>query len=95
MYQRTSSEFIFNFLEESLKASKNLRKRSFILQYSFARKTSRTLRTSTHLILKIICCRNTGKNLSDFKNFPADMVLLGARANICTTPFLEAQELHF
>ena len=38
---------------------------------------------------------NTGKNLSDFKNFPADMVLLGARANICTTPFLEAQELHF
>ena len=89
MYQRRSSEFIFNFLEESLKVSKNLRKRSFILQYSFARKTSLTLRTSTHLILKIICCRNTGKNLSDFKTFPADMVLLGVRKYICTETFLD------
>ena len=79
----------------SLKANKNWRKRSLILQCSFARTTSLILRTSTHLTLKITCCRNTAKNLSDFKNFPADMFLLGIREDIYTAPFLDAQELHF
>ena len=37
---------------------------------------------------------NTAKDLSDFKNFPANMFLFGVRKNICTTPFLDAQELH-
>ena len=41
-FQRTSSEFsiISDCLAESLKASKNYRKISLILQYSFAQKTS-------------------------------------------------------
>ena len=47
------------------------------------------------LTLKIICSCSVAKNLSDFKNFPADMFLLGIRENICTAPFLDAQELHF
>ena len=29
-----------------------------------------------------------------FKNFPADMFLFGVSKNICTAPFLDAQELH-
>ena len=52
------------------------------------------LRTSVHLTLKIICSRNTNKNLSDFTKFPANMFLFGVRKNICIAPFLDAQELH-
>ena len=37
---------------------------------------------------------NTAKNLSDFTSFPANMFLCGVRKNICTTPFLDTQELH-
>ena len=48
----------------------------------------------THLTLKIIWSRNTAKKLSDFTNFPANMVPCGAKKNIYTTPFLDAQELH-
>ena len=47
--------FILDFLAESLEAIKNQQKRSLILQYSFAQKTSLILRTSTLLPLKIIC----------------------------------------
>ena len=50
----------FIFQQKFSKATK----RSLILQYSFAQKTSLILRASTHLILKIICSRNTAKNLS-------------------------------
>ena len=57
------------FLAESLKASKNQRKRSLILRYSFSQKTSLVLGTSTHLSLKIICSHNTAKSLSDLKIF--------------------------
>ena len=32
--------------------------------------------------------------LSDFANFPANMFLVGVRKNICTAPFLGAQEPH-
>ena len=65
-----------------------------MLQYSFAQKASLILRNSTHLTLKIICSRNTVKNLSDFTNFPANIFLFGVRKSICTAPFLDAQELH-
>ena len=37
---------------------------------------------------------NTAKNLSDYTNFPANMFLFGVWKNICTAPFLDAQELH-
>ena len=36
----------------------------------------------------------TLKVLSHFTSFPANMFLVGVRKKICTTPFLEAQELH-
>ena len=67
-FQWESPEFslISKFLAESLKANKNYQKRSRILQYSFAQKTSLILRTSTHLTLKTICSRNTAKNLYKF-----------------------------
>ena len=88
-FQRTSSEFLFNFRFSSRKSQSQQK------QHSFARKTLLILRISTHLTLKIICSRNTAKNLSDFKDFPADMFLFGVRENICTAIFLDAQELHF
>ena len=72
--------FIPVFAAENLKANKNQRKRSLILQYSFAQKTSLILRISTLLKLKIICSQSTAKKLSSqFKNFPANMFLLGVR----------------
>ena len=83
---------ISDFLAESLKTSKNYQKRSLILQYSFAQKASLILWTSTHLTLKIICSRNTAKNLLDFTtSFLVNMFLFGCRKNICTPPFLDAQ----
>ena len=87
------SFLIPEFVAENLKANKNQRKRSLILQYSFAQKTSLILRISTLLKLKIICSQNTAKKLSQFTNFPANMFLFGVRKNICTAPFPEAQEL--
>ena len=83
-----------DFLAEILKASKNQRKTSYILQHSLAQKTSLIVRTSTHLTLKIIFCQNTGKNLSYFINFPANNFLFGIRKNICTALLLETEELH-
>ena len=42
-----------------------------------------------------ICSRNIVKTFSDFTtNFPVNMFLFGVRKNICTAPFLDAQELH-
>ena len=80
-----------DILAESLKVSKNYRKRSLILQYSFAQKTSLILWNSTHLTLKIISSCNTAKSLCDFINFPANMFLFEVRKNICTPSFLDAQ----
>ena len=74
-------------------ANKNQPKRSLILQYSFAQKTSLILRISTLLKLKITCSQNTAKKLSQFTNFPANMFLFGVRKIICTAPFPDAQEL--
>ena len=69
----------FNFLAESLKANKNLQKRSLNLQYSFAQKTSHILQTSTHSTLKNTCSLNTAKNLSHFTNFLANIRLVSEK----------------
>ena len=61
--------FISDFLAESLNANKTSKKKSLVLQYSFALKTSLILRTSIHLTLKIICSRNTAKSRSDLNIF--------------------------
>ena len=92
-FQRTSLLFFLtsDILAGSLKASKNYRKRSLILQSSFAQQTSLILWNSTHLTLKIISSCNTAKSLSDFINFPANMFLFEVRKNICTPSFLDAQ----
>ena len=71
--------FIPEFVAENLKANKNQQKRSLILQYCFAQKTSLILRISTLLKLKITCSQNTAKKLSQFTNFPANMFLFGVR----------------
>ena len=95
-FQWTSLEFVFNYRFSSRKpqSQQKLEKRQLILQYSFAQKISLILQTSTHLTSKIISSCNTAKNLSDFANFPVNMFLFGVRKNICTTPFLDGQELH-
>ena len=67
---------ISDFPAESVKANKNYQKISHILQ------------TSANLTLKIICSRNTAKNISGFTNFPVYMLLFGVRKDICTQYFL-------
>ena len=42
----------------------------------------------------MICSRSKAKKLSEFTNFPGNKFLCGVRKNICTTPFVDAQELH-
>ena len=85
--------FIPEFVAENLKANKNQPKRSLILKYSFAQKTSLILQISTLLKLKITCSQNTAKTPSQFTNFPASMFLFGVRKSICTAPFPDAQEV--
>ena len=85
--------FILEFTAENLKPNKNQRKRSPIMQYIFAQKTSLILQISTLLRLKIIFSQNTAKKLSQFTNFPAAMFLIGVRKNICAASFPDAQEL--
>ena len=82
--------FIPEFAAENLRANKNQRKRSLILQYSFVQKPSLILRISTLLKLKIICSQSTAKKLSQFTNFPAGMFLFVVRKNICAAPFPDA-----
>ena len=43
--------------------------------------------------MKIICSRNTAKNLSESANFPANRFLFDVRKNFSTAPFIDAQEL--
>ena len=64
----------------------------FTIQFRLKNLTRFT--TSSYLTLKIICFRNTVKNLSEFTIFPANMLLFGVRKNICAAPFLDAQELY-
>ena len=80
------------FFSRKSQSQQRLVKRSFILQYSFAQKTSLILRTWTHFTLKIICSRDTTKKLSPFTNFPANIFLFDVTKNICTAPFLDGQE---
>ena len=85
--------FTAEFVAENLKANKNRRERSLILQYSFTQKTSLILWISTLLKLKTICSHNSAKKLSQFTNFPANIFPFGVRKNIWTAPFPDAQEL--
>ena len=43
-------------------------------------------------IVKIMLPQHSQK--PDFTHFPANMLLVGVRKNICTAPFLDTQELH-
>ena len=61
------------FSRKSQREQRLAKKKSLILQYSFAQKISLILRTSTHFTLKIICSRKNVKNLSHFTDFPANM----------------------
>ena len=90
-FQWTSSEIFFlisEFLAESLKTNKKktTKKDHTLYKTVLLKKISLILRTLTHLTLKMIFFRNTVKKLSDSTNVPANMF-------ICTTPFLDAQEL--
>ena len=78
---------VFFLISDFLKANKNLRKKSLILQYIFPQKTSLILQISTHLTLKTICSHNTAKNFSHFTNFPANTFLFGPHKMFCNFSF--------
>ena len=84
--------FNFIFFSRESQSQQELPKKATHFTIQFLWKTSLIIWTSTHLTLKIICCCNTAKNLSEFtKKFPASMSLFGVKKNICTPPFLDAQ----
>ena len=92
-FPRTSSEFLFQFRFSSRKSQSQEKLAKEITNFTI-QKTLLILQTSTHSTLQIACSRNRVKNISNFKDFPAEMFLLGVRENICTAIFLDAQELH-
>ena len=89
--------YFYNFRFSSRKSQhqQKLAKKITYFPGQFRSEKVTVLRTSTHLTLKIICSRNTANSLSDYKNFPANMFLFGARKNISTSSFLDVHELHF
>ena len=95
-FQWTSSEFFLYFRFSSGKShcQQKLSLRVTYFTINFAQNTSLILWMSTHLTLKIICSRNTVKDLFYFTDFSSNVLLFDARKNICTGPFLDIQELH-
>ena len=91
-FQRTSSEFFFNFRFSSRNSQSQQKLAKNITHFTIKFRTKNVTHFtnhSTHLTLKIICAYNTAKNLSDFTNFLANIFLFGVRKNICTAPFLD------
>ena len=68
--------FILEFVAENLKTNKNQPKRSLILQYSLAQKTS-----LTPLRLKIICSQNTAKKAFSVYKFSSKYVFVWCQEN--------------
>ena len=72
--------FNFIFFSRESQSQQELPKKATHFTIQFLWKTSLIIWTSTHLTLKIICCCNTAKNLSEFtKKFPASMSLFGVK----------------
>ena len=97
MFQRTSSEFLYisDLLAESFKSNKNQRKRSFIVQCSFARKTSLILRTSTHLTLKIYALAIQPKTFLTLKSFQQTCFCLVSEKTFALNHFLTPKNCIF
>ena len=75
----TSSELFFSFRFSRRKSqSQQKTNEKYHLTYNTAllKKISLILQTSTHSTLKNPCFRNTAKNLSHFRNFPANIWLV-------------------
>ena len=84
----------FRFSRRKSQSQQKLLIKIIYFAYRFAQNISLILGTSTLLTLKIICSRQTSKNLSNFTNFLGNMFLVGVRKRICTPLFLDTQELH-
>ena len=84
----------FRFSRRKYQSQQKLLIKIIYFAYRFAQNISLILVTSTLLTLKIICSRQTSKNLSNFTNFLGNMFLVGVRKRICTPLFLDTQELH-
>ena len=82
--------FFFNFRFFSRKSQSHQKLAKKIAHFTIQFRS----KSLTHFmnLMKIICSRTTAKNLSDFKNVPANIILFGFRKNICTAPFLLAQD---
>ena len=96
-FPRTSSEFLFNFRFSSRKSQRQQKLAKKITNFTiqFRSKNITHFTNLNSLDIENNMLPNTAKNLPDFKDFPADMFLLGVRENICTAIFLDTQELHF
>ena len=86
--------FFYNFRISSRKSKsrQKLEKKSHILQYSFAKKT--TLKLNSLDIENNMLPKHSLKPFWLYK-FSSKNVSVWCQKNICTTPFLNAQELHF
>ena len=87
--------FNFRFFSRESQSQQKLPKKAthFTIQF---RSKNLIIWTSTHLTLKIICCCNTAKNLSEFtKNFPANMFLFGVRKNHLHSTVCWCPKLHY
>ena len=95
MYQRTSSEFLFNFRfcsrksQSQQKLAKNIT--HFTIQFRSKNPTHFTNLYSLDIENNMLS--HYSQKLFWLQSFPADMFLLGVREKICPAPSLDAKEL--
>ena len=87
-------EFNFRFSPRKSQSQQKLAKKVTHFTIQFHSKNLIYFTNYTLLNIVKIMLRQCSKNLTHFTNFPANMFLVGVRKNICTAPFLDAQELH-
>ena len=83
-----------DFQVESLKAIKSYQKKHSFYKTVSLKKPHLFYNLNSLNILRKTHSRNTAKNLIHFTSFSAKILLVGARKNIRSVPFLYTQELH-
>ena len=89
------SSFNISFSSRKSQSQQKLAKKITHFTIQFFSKNLTRFRNLNSLVIENNMLPQHSQKPFWLKNFPANMFLFGARKNIWTAPFLDAQELHF
>ena len=94
-FEWTSEFFFFNFRfsDRKSQSQQKLAKKVTYFTIQFHSKNLTRFTNLNSLNIENNMLSQHRQKTSDSRNFPANMFLFGVRKNICTAPFLDAQEL--